>query len=340
MNGGYNTVMTTLHPYSTNVRVTPPLDVATNGLFNTTSREATNVPARTNNYNTPIYTNAANARVMNAAIATAKVKSNGPTSKAIICCFQYKYANDYDDLRKKNVITDLDKYIFFCNKKLGIGKQNIVILSDIDGLHTSYDNVIMVNSTAQFEVHLKSQLLLLANDGFLFFAFSGHGESLSKICHFVIPTGTGRSQFISGARVQQLLYYNLPPVCTCLIVLDTCYSGGLLSLKYKIGKNIQMNKDYIDMGPQRNIICFHSSGSKELSAVFYRSSESGSIFSHYLLLYILYIGTGTAAANTAVHVPHCLNYVTDQISKQVKGIQPIHHPFVQSSHPTLTMFEP
>jgi hypothetical protein len=248
---------------------------------------------------------------------------------AIICCFQYKKADDYQDLKKRNVLTDLNKYILFCNMRLGINSSNIIILSDIAHLNKYVqEKVITVNSGSQFEQTLRQALSLLSENGFLFFAFSGHGESLDKSCHYVIPSGMGRSHYISGSKIQQLFYYHLPQSCTCLLLVDTCYSGGLLSLKYKINDTIQINKKYSEMGVNRNIICFHSSSKSELSAVFYDNEENGSVFSHYLLLHLI--------NNSSTYIPSCLNIVTKQIYSQRKNSrQPLHHPFVQCTHPHL-----
>jgi hypothetical protein len=248
---------------------------------------------------------------------------------AIICCFQYKKADDYQDLKKKNVLTDLNKYIYFCEKKLGFDSSKIIILTDIPQLdHHRREKTITISSGSQFEQVLRQSLSLLAEQSFLFFAFSGHGESLDKSCHFVIPTGMGRSHYVSGTKIQQLFYYHLPQSCTCLFLIDTCYSGGLLSLKYKISDTVQINKKYSDMGVNRNITCFHSSSKSELSAVFYENDEHGSVFSHYLLLQLL-----NHSGNTH-YIPDYLDIITKQIYSQRKfSRQPLHHPFVQCTHP-------
>jgi len=250
---------------------------------------------------------------------------------AIICCFQYKRADDYQDLKKRNVLTDLNKYMMFCTKTLGLSSSNIVILSDIEHLnqHVVSDKILFINSGSQFEQTLRNLLSLLTENSFLFFAFSGHGESLDKSCHYVIPTGMSRSHYISGRQIQQLFYYHLPQICTCLLLIDTCYSGGLLSLKYKVSDTLQLNKKYLDMGANRCIVCFHSSSKSELSAVFYEIEESGSVFSHYLLIHLIY-------NNNITYIPNCLNIITKQIYSQRKfSRQPIHHPFVQCTHPGL-----
>lgn len=243
----------------------------------------------------------------------------------IISCFRYKNAKDFQDLSERNVVTDIKRYLEFCYRNLGYKPEDIVLVSDMK-IKSPLEKFYQIKSKDEWISVIKNQLSLLSEDSSLFFIFSGHGEKMKDDYYFVIPTGYSQSKYLNGKKFQDLLVQHLPKKINCLMIIDTCYSAGLVDLKYTIKRNESTQKD-VNI-ENRKIISFHSSKKKQETGLFVSKEKSGSVFSSYLLEYFV------ANSEGEVNLKEMLSTLTYKIEKQ-RTIQPQHEPIIQTSFYTL-----
>jgi len=108
----------------------------------------------------------------------------------------------------------------------GFNDKDILIISDNTDIKPTADNII------------KNFINLMKNTqpgDVLFFSYSGHGVQVDKTKKNISDTSIVSSdlQIITDYNLKQLINEFLPPKVTLFALIDSCYSGTVLNLRYQ-----------------------------------------------------------------------------------------------------------
>jgi hypothetical protein len=165
-----------------------------------------------------------------------------------------------------------DAFVFaeYCEKTLGIPKENIVLLQDA------------ISSQMKREIEKLSKLALYSNgEAELYFYFAGHGFPDEKTHKsYIMPVDISGVDVVSGIELSYL-YKKLTenPIKRGTVFLDACFSGGGRNQGLLTARGVKIvPKENIITG---NLVVFSASSGQQ-NSLSYKDKQHG-MFTYFLL---------------------------------------------------------
>ena len=181
-----------------------------------------------------------------------------------------KYQPDLDnESNVKFARTDAQVFAAYCEKTLGLPKDNITVVTDA------------ISSTMKREVKRLATKAKYGEDVELIFYYSGHGSPHPQTKDsYIMPVDVRGSEVQDGIKLDEL-YADLTehPSERVTVFLDACFSGGGRESGLDPAKGVKIRPKKNSL--KGNLVVFSSSSGAQES-LFYKEKQHG-IFTYFLL---------------------------------------------------------